>query len=169
MAPVPERNLRILDGGERIGAFDVIYTPGHASHHVSFLHATGCAFVGDVAGVRLAPTVIMAPTPPPDVNLDLWRQSLDVLEERSPTSLALSHFGAIDEPQAHLAAVRDALTFHETLAQTSTAAEYVSRISALLDQSLAADVADDYRKVVPPEQNFVGLRRWADQTSTGTR
>src|SRR6476620_1039087 len=36
MVPVPESQLRILRGGETLrgGAFEVAYTPGHASHHV---------------------------------------------------------------------------------------------------------------------------------------
>src|ERR1700730_14339443 len=52
--PVPKRNLRELRGGELLdGDFEVAYTPGHASHHVSFLRS-GTAYVGDVAGVRIA-------------------------------------------------------------------------------------------------------------------
>src|SRR5829696_1496495 len=40
VVPVPQDNLRVLQGGETgvEGAFCVEYTPGHASHHVSFLH-----------------------------------------------------------------------------------------------------------------------------------
>ena len=58
MRPVPAGNLVILRGGERITAggrdLDVAYTPGHASHHVSYYSGdTGIAFVGDTAGVRL--------------------------------------------------------------------------------------------------------------------
>ena len=53
-SPVPEANLRVLSGrrdDRRRGACE--YTPGHASHHVSYLHEpTGTAFVGDVGGVR---------------------------------------------------------------------------------------------------------------------
>ena len=50
---MPESQLRVLQGGERLfdGAFEVAYTPGHASHHVSYLH-DGTAFVGDVGGVQ---------------------------------------------------------------------------------------------------------------------
>src|SRR5215216_6093060 len=55
VVPVPERNLEVMRGGETVlGSFRVEYTPGHASHHVSFLHEpSGTAFVGDVAGVRI--------------------------------------------------------------------------------------------------------------------
>ena len=59
------RNLRVLHGGERLlgGAFEVAYTPGHASHHVSYLH-DGTAFVGDVGGVRIAPRRSTVPPTP---------------------------------------------------------------------------------------------------------
>src|SRR5437588_6149299 len=71
VAPVPESQLRILRGGEALfgGAFEVAYTPGHASHHVSYLH-DGTAFVGDVGGVRIISSALtVPPTPPPDVDL----------------------------------------------------------------------------------------------------
>ena len=53
--PVPEDRLRILTGGESLGPMEVAYTPGHASHHVSYLHVpSNWAFTGDVGGVRIA-------------------------------------------------------------------------------------------------------------------
>src|SRR5262249_33119863 len=69
--PVPEANLHVLEGGEEVLGFDVAYTPGHASHHVCYVHqGTGIAFCGDTAGVRIPPADIVAvPTPPPDVDL----------------------------------------------------------------------------------------------------
>ncbi|MGH7883144.1 MAG: MBL fold metallo-hydrolase, partial [Candidatus Dormibacteraceae bacterium] len=36
--PVPSAQLRIIQGGEKIGPMEVLYTPGHASHHVAFLN-----------------------------------------------------------------------------------------------------------------------------------
>ena len=59
MIPVPEGNLNVLAGGERLlgGSFEVAYTPGHASHHVSYLH-DGTAFVGDVGGVRITARLV---------------------------------------------------------------------------------------------------------------
>src|SRR5436305_15154663 len=75
--PVPERNVHVVRGGERVldDAFEVAYTPGHASHHVSYLHR-GTAFVGDVGGVRVtAGSLTIPPTPPPDVDLEAWHDS----------------------------------------------------------------------------------------------
>ena len=68
----PARPRGRRDGVE--GAFRVEYTPGHASHHVCYLHEpTGGAFVGDVAGVRIPPSSFtLAPTPPPDIDVEAW-------------------------------------------------------------------------------------------------
>jgi len=95
IVPVPEANLRVLAGGERIfgGAFEVAYTPGHASHHVSYLHA-GCAFVGDTGGVRITPgSVAIPPTPPPDIDLEAWQESIERIRAWAPERLAFTHCG----------------------------------------------------------------------------
>ncbi|HUE28909.1 MAG TPA: MBL fold metallo-hydrolase, partial [Solirubrobacteraceae bacterium] len=84
--PVPERNVRVLRGGERVidGAFEVAYTPGHASHHVSYLR-DGTAFVGDVGGVRITPgSLTVPPTPPPDIDVEAWHESIDRIRAWSP-------------------------------------------------------------------------------------
>jgi len=73
--PVPADVITLLAGKEQIEAggrrFDVEYTPGHASHHVSFFDRdSGVALVGDTAGVKLTPDgFVLPPTPPPDVDL----------------------------------------------------------------------------------------------------
>src|SRR5258708_2202016 len=53
--PVPAENLRVLEGGETLTLgsrkLEVVYTPGHASHHVSYFdQVEGITFVGDTAG-----------------------------------------------------------------------------------------------------------------------
>ena len=55
--PVPEGRIRVLAGGERLNVggreLQVAYTPGHASHHVSYFDPSSrVAFVGDTAGIR---------------------------------------------------------------------------------------------------------------------
>ena len=95
--PVPQENLRPLRGGEEVLGFRVAYTPGHASHHVSYLHPpTGRAFVGDTAAVRIPPSdFVLPPTPPPDIDLELWEDSIDSILDWQPDSLGLTHFGEI--------------------------------------------------------------------------
>ena len=126
--PVPPGAMTALAGGERITiggrAFDVEYTPGHASHHVSFFdRESGVALVGDAAGVKLRPGgFVMPPTPPPDVDLEAWRDSLARIERRRPDTLFLTHFGAY--PIAgHLGALSDHLEIVSHLARTSLARE----------------------------------------------
>ena len=85
-----------LGGGETVRGMRVAYTPGHASHHVCYLHEeSGTAFVGDVAACRIPPSdLIMPPTPPPDIDVEVWEESLDLVASWSPERLALTHFGA---------------------------------------------------------------------------
>src|SRR6476661_7159378 len=127
--PVPAERLRVLRGGERLGPFTVAYTPGHASHHVSYLHEpSGRAFTGDVAGVRIGAGPVLAPTPPPDIDLQAWRASLDVLEAWRPRSLAVTHFGVHHDVDEHLAALRAHLDEVERWAGELDERAFVARI-----------------------------------------
>jgi glyoxylase-like metal-dependent hydrolase (beta-lactamase superfamily II) len=89
--PVPTEVVVSLAGGERIDAagrdLTVAYTPGHASHHVSFYNAdSGVAFVGDTAGICLGRGgFVLPPTPPPDIDPEAWRASLALIEAGAPT------------------------------------------------------------------------------------
>ena len=165
MVPVPERNIRVLRGGETVlGEFRVEYTPGHASHHVSFLHEpSGTAFVGDVAGVRIPPAdYVTAPTPPPDVDVEAWDRSIDVVAGWAPRALALAHFGRVDDVGPHLGAMRERL--HEVIGLAAQhgpeafAAGIVERI-----ERGAGDVADRYLQASPPEHVYLGARRYLDK------
>ena len=118
VVPVPEENLHVLSGGETVLGFKVAYTPGHASHHVCYLHEdSGWAFVGDMAGVRIPPwDLTLAPTPPPDIDVDAWEQSLDTIAAWEPAGLALTHFGTAEDVPAQLDAVRESLRWQADLA-----------------------------------------------------
>ena len=82
---------------------DVAWTPGHASHHVSyFLPASGIAFVGDTAGIcRQSGRFVLPPTPPPDIDLEAWRRSTDTILGWNPNVLFLTHFGPQPSPAVH--------------------------------------------------------------------
>jgi glyoxylase-like metal-dependent hydrolase (beta-lactamase superfamily II) len=127
--PVPESALVVLEGGERIVAgnrqLEVQYTPGHASHHVSYFdREEGIAFVGDTAGVKLVPRGdVMAPTPPPDIDLETWQDSLLKIERWHADTLFLTHFGPATEVTAHLSALRRSLQVASELAKRSLARE----------------------------------------------
>lgn len=125
--PVPEPALTILRGGERITAgardLDVAYTPGHASHHVSYFNAdSGVAFVGDTAGIRrTVGGFVMPPTPPPDIDLEAWRDSLARIGRWSPATLFVTHFGPHAAVAPHLTEMADNLDLTAGLAKASLA------------------------------------------------
>ncbi|RMF58622.1 MAG: MBL fold metallo-hydrolase [Bacteroidetes bacterium] len=106
--PVPEAQVVRLRGGETLDlggrTFQVAYTPGHAVHHVSFLdEASRTAFIGDVGGMRVSGDPVVVPvTPPPDIHLEAWRVSLDVVRLWEPQRLFSTHFGPHEDVSWHL-------------------------------------------------------------------
>ena len=164
VAPVPEGNLHPLSGGEEVLGFRVAYTPGHASPHVSYLHPpSGRAFVGDVAAARIRPSeLVVPPTPPPDIDLELWEDSIDRILDWEPDSLGITHFGHIDQPEAHLELVRQRLREQAQLARELSADQYERRLREQVSAHADAETAAAIMQAVPPEQQWLGLDRyWA--------
>jgi glyoxylase-like metal-dependent hydrolase (beta-lactamase superfamily II) len=159
--PVPAERIRVLRGGESLGPFHVAYTPGHASHHVSYLHEpTGRAFTGDITGVRIGEGPVLAPTPPPDIDLDAWRASLDLIESWSPSSIAVTHFGAQDHVREHLADLREQLEWAEAMGRELDEPAFASAVRARVAGSSTPQTAAAYEQAMPPEQSFHGLARY---------
>ena len=161
IVPVPEERVRVVSGGEEIGDFGVIYTPGHASHHVSYIHRpSGTAFVGDVAGVRRFGAPVMAPTPPPDIDLEAWERSLALLEEQDPQRLAVTHFGIHEDVDDHVAQLRENLQRVVEWARDSPdAPAFAEQMRGWLVGSGGQQAADSYFAVMPPEDCYAGLER----------
>ncbi|HLB22116.1 MAG TPA: MBL fold metallo-hydrolase, partial [Solirubrobacteraceae bacterium] len=170
---VPAGRLRVLHGGERLGPFRVAYTPGHASHHVSYLHEpSGRAFTGDVAGVRIGAGRVLAPTPPPDIDLQAWRASIDVIEAWRPRSLAVTHFGGFDDVAEHLAALRAHLDEVEAWAAEGDEASFIAHLRARAgvgggEGSPPGETAGAYVQALPAEQSFAGLTRYLRKRESG--
>src|ERR1700704_2313929 len=164
VVPVPEANLRPLAGGETLdGGFRVAHTPGHASHHVAYLHEeTGRAFVGDTAGVRIPPAELtLPPTPPPDIDIDAWNASLSRIAEWNPDSLAITHFGALDRPFEQLAVMRDRLAAWATIAREYDGPAFEQHVrDEVASGTPDDDTAARYLLAVPPEQQWLGLEHW---------
>ena len=161
VVPVPEENLKVLSGGESVLGFKVEYTPGHASHHVCYLHeASGWAFVGDMAGVRIPPwDLTLAPTPPPDIDVDAWERSLDTIAAWDPAGLALTHFGIAEDVPAQLAAVRDALRWQAGLAAENDQEGFMAALHERIERAAPEDVAE-FELAAPLDHLFLGLDRW---------
>lgn len=169
IVPVPEANLRIVQGGETVGPFEVAYTPGHAQHHVAYFdRETGVAYCGDVAGVRVPGGPVLPPTPPPDIDLELWRASLDIIEGWEPEQLALTHFGLIHDVPEHLDELRAALRLLGELARRTDEDGFTAAVRGIVERESSPEAAASTFLAMPPDTLFAGLSRyWA--RSTGER
>jgi glyoxylase-like metal-dependent hydrolase (beta-lactamase superfamily II) len=160
--PVPTENVVALAGGETIDGFRVAYTPGHANHHVAYLHEeSGDAYVGDVAGVRIQPSdFTIAPTPPPDIDLEAWERSLDRVAQWGPRRLCLTHFGAADSPLEQLERARASLRRNAECARDGDRERFLRGVDAHTARSVDEGAAARYRQAAPPEQLWLGLERY---------
>jgi glyoxylase-like metal-dependent hydrolase (beta-lactamase superfamily II) len=173
LAPVPEANVRIV--GERVLDLEAFPTPGHASHHVSYLAPDGSCYVGDAVGVRIPPARYVAPvSPPPDIDLEAWERTFAAIEERRPARLCLPHFGVAEDPEAHVEECRRALAVWAKRARDRTEEEFVGAAEAELRAASDPATADLFQRAGPFWQSYAGLRRYWDKkkeeaaTSSGT-
>ncbi len=163
IVPVPEANLTALTGGEHFLGMRVAYTPGHASHHVCYLHEeSGTAFVGDVAAVRIpGADLVVPPLPPPDIDIEAWEDSIGIVEGWQPQRLALTHFGAVDDPEPHLATVRERLREEAQMGRELSEDEYERRHRELVAERAATpEAAAELIQCVPPQYQWRGLDRY---------
>jgi glyoxylase-like metal-dependent hydrolase (beta-lactamase superfamily II) len=160
--PVPAASIVALEGGESIAGFRVAYTPGHASHHVAYLHeASGDAYVGDVGGVRIPPyEFTIAPTPPPDIDIEAWERSLDAVAAWRPRRLCLTHFGRIEDVATQLERARERLRSSAELARHGGHDRFLREVEAEIDRSVDGDVALRLHQAAPPDLQWLGLDRY---------
>ena len=159
---VPERNLHVLEGGERVlgGRFEVAYTPGHASHHVSYLH-DGTAFIGDVGGVRItSSSLTIPPTPPPDIDVDAWHRSIERVAAWQPRRLAMTHFGSSEDVSAQLDEVGQRLDDWAQRARQEDLETFVAGIGEEIRRGAEPGTPPAYAQAAPPEQMYLGLDRY---------
>jgi glyoxylase-like metal-dependent hydrolase (beta-lactamase superfamily II) len=162
MKPVPQRSLRVLEGGERVldARFEVAYTPGHASHHVSYLH-DGTAFVGDVGGVRIPPSSLtIPPTPPPDIDVEAWHGSIEQVARWKPERLAMTHFGASEDVDAQLDTLGRRLDDWVAYVPELEEQEFIDSIRREIEQGPEPELLPQYTQAAPPEQLYAGMRRY---------
>jgi glyoxylase-like metal-dependent hydrolase (beta-lactamase superfamily II) len=161
LAPVPEANVHLV--GDRVLGLDCFPTPGHASHHVSYLDRDGTLYAGDAAGVRIQPgRFVLPPTPPPEFDLEIWQATLAEIERRDPERLALVHWGVAEDVQRHLADLRLALyEWADTVRGGAELEEFVAFVE--LELSDAGEDTGQYDLAMPLWQSYQGLRRWAER------
>ncbi|MCL4446302.1 MAG: MBL fold metallo-hydrolase [Actinobacteria bacterium] len=175
--PTPPQRIRVLQDGDQIPvdpgrSLTAIDSPGHAKHHLG-LHdsLSGIIFAGDAVGVKLPDGGVLRPsTPPPDFDLDSALESLKKFARRSPSAVALAHYGLLSDPTTLLAEAEDTLNDWAQTAKTAyqagkdIAAALAERFDFQMD-----DVAPSQREKLDImngiHSNAAGLRRWLE-TST---
>jgi glyoxylase-like metal-dependent hydrolase (beta-lactamase superfamily II) len=161
LAPVPEENVHALDGP--VLGLESFPTPGHAAHHVCYLDPDGTLYAGDACGVRVLPgRFVMPPTPPPEVDVEAWQETLDEIGRRAPERLGLVHFGVAEDVGRHLTELRlNLLDWAESVEGGAGEEEFVEYAHAQLTDS--REDAPTYDLAMPLWQSYAGLKRWAEK------
>ena len=161
--PVPAENVHVA--GHRELGFVSFPTPGHASHHVSYIDEEGTLYAGDACGVRLEGAHHVIPhAPPPDVDLEGWERTFEEILHHQPERLALVHFGVVEgleEVAEHVERARDYLRVWSDRVERAMDEEEFVRC-ARQDYELAEGEYDDVRAplAAPFEQSWAGLERY---------
>lgn len=173
--PVPARNIRPLSGGETIRVsgrdIEVAYTPGHASHHVSYFDpASRVAFVGDTAGICRDSPYVMPPTPPPDIDLEQWRESEDRILAWDPDTLFLTHFGPFHGARVQFQQLREnieswsrlvrRLIADAALSEEQRQATFVEDALRELRRAVGEQEAEQYGRAGRLDYSWQGLSRY---------
>jgi glyoxylase-like metal-dependent hydrolase (beta-lactamase superfamily II) len=122
--------------------------------------------VGDVAGVRIPPTsVVRAPTPPPDIDVEAWLDSVDRIEARDPSAVIITHFGRIEDVDGQLAAIREALRLEAELARDRSEEEFVAELNRIASEQLDDETGRRLFDAGNPVDFYAGLRRYWDKVA----
>ena len=154
---------------------DLLYTPGHAKHHIAALESdTGALFVGDSVGVKMPGMRTIRPaTPPPDFDLEQAFATLERYQDLDPSIVYLAHYGDVGAPQQVFDEATERL---RAWADTAEAAwrehDELDHITETLMARLPGEVDSDdptaSRRVEllsGYRSNAVGLRRYFTQRS----
>jgi glyoxylase-like metal-dependent hydrolase (beta-lactamase superfamily II) len=174
--PVPQERVRVLKGDETISVggreLQVAYTPGHASHHVSYFDPSSrVAFVGDTAGIRRGDRLcVMPPTPPPDIDLEAWRTSEDRILAWDPDTLFLTHFGPFHGARLHFTDLAERLALWSSTVRrllADPALDDQQRLQAFVEAALlelrrqvGEQEAEKYSQAGRLDYSWQGLSRY---------
>lgn len=171
--PVPEDRIRSTEDGQRISIGDVdirvLESPGHASHHNVYLIG-GIAFTGDAAGIRIAGGPVLPPTPPPDIHIEQWQETLQKIRDVKPDILYPTHFGKSVDVIPHLDELESRLLewsnwIGEQL-QKGKSDEEITKEYEVISKDLLSrhNIVDDFLKAYefadPFWMNVMGLVRY---------
>ena len=160
--PVPEENVHLVE--DHVLGLACFPSPGHASHHVCYMHDDGTLYAGDACGVRLLGARQVLPhAPPPDIDLEGWERTFDDVLRHQPERLALIHFGVVEgmeETAEHVACAREDLqVWAERVEGGMGEEEFVA--AAHRDYEESEGSYDERLELAAPYwQSYAGLARY---------
>jgi glyoxylase-like metal-dependent hydrolase (beta-lactamase superfamily II) len=176
---VSEDRLEKLEGGEEIeaagGVLVAHYTPGHAYHHLAFYEPeSGALFAGDVAGVRLpGQSYIKPPTPPPEIDIEAWKESIEAIRKLGPKALYPTHFGSYEDTERHLSELEQRLQewllfIEERMDEELSREGIIEEFSVMGDEELlqeggSPEKSERYQLAANYEMLVDGLMRYVSQ------
>ena len=174
--PVPTERLRVVADGDvlELGGrrFEVAHVPGHAGHHVAYHEAgTGTAWVGDVGGIRIDDGPPLPVTPPPDIDVELWRDAIQRVMAWGPERIVPTHFGVYDDPARHFAELEEALLEWSRRVRNSLArsdgrgdrelrGEFARWVEKSLSERVSRALAERYATASGFPDSWSGLARY---------
>ena len=150
-------------------------TPGHISHHVSFLaEADGFLVAGDALGVILAPGApTYPPTPPPAIDVPAWLETLHGLESVDPDAFGVSHFGVHADFGGRLIAMRTALSALRDRVEAALASGnesdrdvYEREIRDAISEFRPKDEVDGYFDAFSAAVDWDGMRLYLERAAS---
>ena len=172
--PVPEDRLTVAKDLEEIIIANLrflpVNSPGHAEHHYAYVLEDIC-FTGDIGGVRIPGfPFLRIPMPPPELNLEKWRESIKKLQSLEFKRIAPTHFGVFDDPDWQLTEVLDGLdksaSWLEEVMPSEPETEELRQMFTVWmedqarEKNLSEDVIESYRLANPLGMSADGLARY---------
>tara|TARA_B100001559_G_scaffold228276_1_gene192015 strand:+ start:556 stop:1443 length:888 start_codon:yes stop_codon:yes gene_type:complete len=155
---------------ERIKINDVVikalHTPGHAKHHISWVIGDSI-FTGDVAGAKINHGPLVPACPPPDINIEEWGKSLEIIKKENPKYLYFTHFGKFSYNEREVVDLQNTLKEwliwvkkNEDIGEPILIEKFESYINKSLKNKLIDDeTIEQYYIANPPYMSILGLKR----------
>ena len=173
---IDSKNIRSVEHKEiiKIGNINLksLHTPGHANHHISWKY-NDVIFAGDVAGAKINNGPVLPACPPPDIDLELWEESLKILNDEAPKKLYLTHFGKSSNVTEHLEELKSCLwdwaNWFKNKKNENKDIELLTKEfnayvhESLVNKGLSKILIEQYYAANPPYMSVTGLLRYLNK------
>jgi len=173
MNPIPKEQIISVQNEQEFTIGDTTlkawHTPGHAVHHIAWQFGDEM-MAGDVAGVKINGEMVVPPCPPPDINIEDWVDSINILRGLNLKTIYISHYGKVTNIESHLNDLEKILwDWANWMKPHFEAGSSVSEITPLfvkhvsqqmLDHGMSEAAVKQYEASNPSFMSVAGLMRY---------